>query len=274
MAEITKKETRGASMGVYSTLRIMGFAIGPLVGGFIKDKFGFNASFYVGSGFIFLALLLIQWWVKDVKPPKTREERKIKIKILDKNLINSGIVSAAIATFMMAASFSILTALENEFNKKLKINAFEFGIAFSMLMFTRLLTQVPLGKWSDKIGRKPSILGGLLLMCPATVMLGIAGSFIQLDIYRLVQGLAAAAIAAPAFAIAADLSSTGGEGRQMSIVTMGFGLGIATGPLLAGLLAIVFFELPFIALGVLCLISAWIVYHYMPETVKSESAWF
>ena len=274
MAEITKKETRGGAMGVYSTLRIVGFTIGPLVGGFLKDRFGFNSAFYAGFGFIILAMFLIQIWVSDVKVQKKKEGIGNKIKVYEKKLLSPGILSAAAATFMMAAAFSILTALENEFNSMLNINAFQFGIAFSMLMVTRLLFQVPLGKYSDSVGRKPLILAGLILMCPATILLGLSGSLNQLIIYRLLQGIAAAGIAAPAFAVAADLSRIGGEGRQMSIVTMGFGLGIATGPLIAGFLAVIFFELPFIALGVLSIASAWIVYRYMPETVVSEKALF
>ena len=274
MAEITKKETRGGAMGVYSTLRIVGFTIGPLVGGFLKDRFGFNAAFYAGFAFIIIAMFLIQIWINDVKVKKQKDEIKKKVKIFERKLLSPGILSAASATFMMAASFSILTALENEFNSKLSINAFQFGIAFSMLMVTRLVFQVPLGKYSDSVGRKPLILAGLILMCPATILLGIAGSLTQLIVYRLIQGIAAAGIAAPAFAVAADLSHSGGEGRQMSIITMGFGLGIATGPLIAGLLAVIFFELPFFVLGFLSLVSVWIVYHYMPETVVSEKALF
>jgi MFS family permease len=55
----------------------------------------------------------------------------------------------------------------------------------------------------------------------------------------------------------------------MSVLTTGFGLGIALGPLIAGLLAVVFFELPFLVLGALNLFGAWIVYRYLPETVRS-----
>ena len=96
-----------------------------------------------------------------------------------------------------------------------------------------------------------------------------------MDVHRLgLQLYTCLDAPSPAFAVAADLSRIGGEGRQMSIVTMGFGLGIATGPLIAGFLAVIFFELPFIALGVLSIASAWIVYRYMPETVVSEKALF
>ena len=72
---------------------------------------------------------------------------------------------------------------------------------------------------------------------------------------------------APAFAVAGDVSQAGGEGRQMSIITMGFGLGVAIGPLLAGVLAIHSFELPFVIGGLLSLVGAWVVYRYVPETV-------
>jgi len=87
---------------------------------------------------------------------------------------------------------------------------------------------------------------------------------------RILQGLASAAIAAPAFAFAADLSKAGGEGRQMSIITMGFGLGIAIGPLMAGVLAVSSFELPFILSGVMTLVIAWLFFHFVPETLKVD----
>lgn len=164
----------------------------------------------------------------------------------------------------------MMVALEDQFNERLNMSAFIFGLAFSALLLSRVFTQVPLGRLSDRIGRKPLIIGGLLLMAPTTALLGYAASATQLIVLRLIQGLASAGIAAPAFAIAADMSQTGGEGRQMSFITMGFGLGIALGPLLAGVLAVYSFTLPFIIGGLICLPGAWIIYHYVPETVNVE----
>jgi MFS family permease len=166
----------------------------------------------------------------------------------------------------------MMATLEPEFIQRLDSNAFGFGVAFSALMITRLILQVPFGWLSDRVGRKPLVVGGLVLMAPATVLLGLAGSMFELSAYRVFQGLASAAIAAPAFALAADLSTAGGEGRQMSIVTLGFGLGLAAGPLLAGLLGAIGFELPFILGGLLSLVGAWIVLRHVPETVSRDHA--
>ena len=267
MAVITEKETRGGSMGFYSTMRMTGFAMGPLIGGFLQVHFGFNAAFYAGAGFSFLAMLLIQLWVHDV--PVSEEVKVAKrFKIIDRSLLGAGILSAALATFVMANGFSMVTTLENEFNSRLDMTAIGFGIAFSVLMVGRLVFQIPLGRLSDFVGRKPLVVVGLLLMAPATALLGEVTDMYQLVLTRLFQGVASACIAAPAFAVVADLSQSGGEGRQMSVITMGFGLGLAAGPLLAGLLAVLFFELPFLVGGVMSLAAAGIVQHFMQETVE------
>ena len=270
MAFITEKETRGGSMGFYSTMRMLGFALGPPIGGFLKVRLGFNAAFYVGAGFSFLAMLLVQIWVHDVPAPKKATVPK-KFQIIDPSLLNAGILSAALATFVMANGFSMVTTLENEFNARLDMTALGFGIAFSVLMVGRLAFQIPLGRLSDFIGRKPLVLVGLLLMAPATALLGEVNTIHQLMLARFFQGVASACIAAPAFAVVADLSQRGGEGRQMSVITMGFSLGLAAGPLLAGLLAVLFFELPFLVGGLMSLMAAWIVLRYMPETVQRKA---
>jgi MFS family permease len=197
-----------------------------------------------------------------------------RFRIIDTSLLSPGILSAAFATFIMASSFSMVTTLENEFNLRLGINALQFSVAFTALMVGRLILQVPLGRLSDFIGRKPIVLIGMLLLAPATALLGEVTSLTQLIVLRIFQGITAAGIAAPAFAVAGDLAERGGEGRQMSIISMGFGLGLALGPLLAGLLAVPFFELPFLTMGILCLIGAWIIFRYMPETVHTKNVFF
>jgi MFS family permease len=267
MTSITRRETRGGSMGVYSTFRIVGFSIGPVAGGFLQTNYGFNTAFYAGAGFVLIAIILVHIWVDEVSGEIPDTKRR-NFRIIDPALLSAGIVATALATFLMASAFSMVTTLENEFNSRLGMTAVGFGVAFSTLMIGRLIFQVPLGHYSDKVGRRPLIIIGLIIMGLTTILLGEVTSFTQLVLVRLVQGIAAAGIAAPAFAVAADLSRRGGEGRQMSIVTMGFGLGIAFGPLLSGLLASFFFELPFFVVGVITTAGAWVVYKYLPETVS------
>ncbi|UII20956.1 MFS transporter [Fulvivirga ligni] len=265
---VSNKETRGGAMGVYSTSRMIGFAIGPVIGGYLQVNHGFDAAFIAGAGFVFLSVLMVLIWVKEVHVDNV--DSKKKSGVFDWSLYTPGILTGALATFTMASCFSMVTTLENQFNERLDITAFGFSVAFSMLMVGRLLFQVPLGHLSDKKGRRPFILGGLVLMAISTILMGEVQEMYQLIILRLAQGIAAAGIAAPAFALAADLSRKGGEGRQMSIITMGFAMGIAVGPLITGVLVNQFFELPFIVTGVAAFVSAFLVFKYMPETVTKS----
>jgi MFS family permease len=262
LAEGTERSSRGGSMGFYTTLRMVGFAIGPLLGGYLQVHFGFETAFIVGAILLVVGALLVQIWVHD-RPVRTNPVGNFKI--LDRRLLGNGLVYLGLAMFLMASAFSMMTALENEYNARLQQTAIGFGVAFSALTVSRLIFQLPFGRISDLIGRRPMIIAGLIVLAPATALLGYVTSTLELTGARAFQGLATAAIAAPAFALAGDISIEGGEGQQMSILAMGFGLGIAAGPIIAGALSVVQFELPFLIGAVMCLIGAWIVYRFVLE---------
>jgi MFS family permease len=267
MAASSEKETRGGSMGFYSTARMAGFALGPLLGGLLYEHFGFDMAFYGGTFFILLAMIMIQIMVKELPAaPATGQRRAFRF--IDRDLMNPGIFAAGLATFMMAATMSMVTPLEAQFNARLHETAVEFSMAFSALIIGRLVFQIPLGRFSDVYGRKPFIIGGLAMLAITTPLVGLVETTSQLIWLRAVQGVGSAAISAPAFALAADLTKTGGEARQMSIITMGFGLGLALGPLIAGILSTYTFDLPFAFIGVMLLLSAWIVFRKVSETVS------
>jgi len=173
------------------------------------------------------------------------------------------------STIVMASSLSMIAALETEFNARLSQTALGFGIAFSALTVARLFVQIPVGRLSDRIGRKKLIVLGLVALAPLTLLFGYVGSTMQLINLRLLQGVATALIAAPAFALAADLARKGGEGREMSFLTMGFGLGMGVGPLIAGVLGgYLGFEVPFYVVGAMCLVAAWLVAIWAEESIE------
>lgn len=264
MAIGTRHGTRGGSMGIFTTLRIVGFSVGPLLGGFLVVHFGFTAAFGVAAGLVGVGLLAVRIWVREQRPPR----KKRKFRIIEPGLFTASFLAIGTATLVMAASFSEVVPLEKQFNAHTGETAIGFGLSFTALMVSRLLLQLPLGRLSDHVGRKPLVICGLLVLAPATALIATSHSTWALAGWRVMQGVAAAAIAAPAFAIAGDLARGGSEGRQMSAATMGFTMGLALGPLLAGWLVWYSFELPFIVTAVLCIASAAAVYRFVPETVR------
>jgi len=96
------------------------------------------------------------------------------------------------------------------------------------------------------------------------LLMGLVTSPLQLIITRALQGVTSAAIASPALALAGDLSREDGHGRQISVVTTGFFLGIAVGPLMAGTCSQIAFALPFGLAAGLLLMGALIVFLFVP----------
>ncbi|MGH7571759.1 MAG: MFS transporter [Gemmatimonadota bacterium] len=267
LAAVTDRRTRGAAMGVYATFRMIGFAIGPLVGGFLVVHGGFESAFLAAAVLIVAAMICVQVWVEDPQrnagPPAPRPD-------LARQLLSPGLLGLGVAMFVMAADIAMMATLENEFNARLGQTAIGFGLAFSALTGSRLLFQIPLGSLSDRVGRRPLVIAGLLVLAPATATLGLVATTVQLVGARFAQGVATAAVAAPAFAMGADLSWEGGEARQLSVLTMGFGLGIAAGPLISGFLSLHGFELPFLVGAAMALAAAGVVWRWVPETVDRE----
>jgi MFS family permease len=261
----SEKASRGGTMGVFSTFRVSSLAVGPLLGGIVHDHFGFSAVFYTAAGCILLAALLVQWWVKEV-----RDQQIQTFRIWDRSLYANGMPALGFATFVMAGSFAMIAPLEQRMNAHLNESPTVFSVAFSALMVARIIVQFPLGRLSDRKGRKFLIVAGLVLLTIATLLIGWATAPWQFIALRMVQGVASGGIAAPVFALAGDLSRAGGEGRQMSIVTTGFALGISMGTLFAGLLAVYSLALPFVVIGAMGGIAAVMVYRMVPETVRKS----
>jgi MFS family permease len=118
LATETEKQTRGGSMGVFSTMRMVGFAIGPLIGGFLYENVGFNSVFFAGGLFIFLGFAVVQAWVKD--PPQPTDEGKGgDFRFVDRELLTAGLIALGFATFVMAVAYSMVTTLEQELNTRL-----------------------------------------------------------------------------------------------------------------------------------------------------------
>ncbi len=267
MTTATEKETRGGSMGIYSTMRIIGFAAGPFIGGYLADHFTFNSAFFAGGIAIFIGFVLVQLWVKEM-PTDLSAQRARPFKLFDLSILTPSLFGVSFASFSMALAIAMMVTLETQFNTRLNVTATAFSIAFSALLISRLIVQIPLGRWSDSMGRKPLIVAGLLLLVPSTALLGLVTNLIELIILRLVQGIGSAAVAAPAFALAGDTAAPGSEGRQMSFVTMGFLLGSAVGPLLAGILAVWSFQLPFFVGGGLALLGAVVAWRMVVDSVQ------
>ena len=97
------------------------------------------------------------------------------------------------------------------------------GIAIGIYGLTQAALQIPLGLLSDKIGRKPVILGGLLVFALGSVVAASADTLAWIVVGRALQGLGA--VASAVMALAADLTRE--EHRMKVMATIGMSIGFS-----------------------------------------------
>ncbi|HPE61338.1 MAG TPA: MFS transporter [Thiolinea sp.] len=129
------------------------------------------------------------------------------------------------------------------------------GLAIGIYGFTQALFQIPLGLASDRIGRKPVIIGGLLIFAFGSLVAALADSIWLIILGRTLQGMGA--IAAATMALAADLVREEVRARIMAFIGMSIGISFMVamilGPLVnawAGLSGIFWFTLALSLIGI------------------------
>jgi MFS family permease len=105
------------------------------------------------------------------------------------------------------------------------------GLAVGIYGLTQALLQIPFGLLSDRIGRKPVILGGLVLFALGSVIAASAEDIVWVIVGRAIQG--SGAISAAVMALAADLTRESHRTKAMALVGMTIGLSFAVS-LMAG----------------------------------------
>jgi MFS family permease len=108
------------------------------------------------------------------------------------------------------------------------------GLAIGVYGITQALLQIPAGLLSDHIGRKPVIIGGLLLFAFGSVIAALADSIYIVILGRALQG--AGAIAAAIMALTADLTREAQRIKAMALIGMSIGLSFAAALILGPLL--------------------------------------
>jgi DHA1 family tetracycline resistance protein-like MFS transporter len=137
--------------------------------------------------------------------------------------------------------------------------------ALAQFLFTPML-----GALSDRYGRKPIIVGSLLIEAVSLIFTALAGTLPMLLIARFVGGLGASNIGS-AQAVVADVTSPQERARGMGMIGAAIGLGFVLGPALGGTLSPLGPTVPFWVAAGIAAINIILVLILLPETKKRRS---
>jgi len=140
------------------------------------------------------------------------------------------------------------------------------GFVFAAFSISRSLLGPMVGRFSDRVGRKRILVGGLAAFSVLSILYSVAGSIWELAIYRFLQGAASVMVTPIAQAYVGDLTPKGREGRTINLLYAAMFFGVALGPLLGGQLSAAWsYHAAFAAMGGLSFVALLLVWWTVPS---------
>lgn len=232
---------RGARLGWFSSGNDMGATAGPLIGGFVLY---FTASYpvtYLAVGAIGVLTLAVVLVLPDVDR-QAREARPLASRAaefrrgLGEVLRTPPILVAAAIEAVMYLGYGAFLGFLPIYAKAAGLNDAEIAIVLGSQLAIAMLAKPITGRVSDRAGRKPVIVIGLLLCALALPLIFRSASLATLVPAAALLGLGVGAVTPVTTALIADLASARRLGAAMGVFGTIWDVGEAAGPMIAGFL--------------------------------------
>jgi MFS family permease len=143
----------------------------------------------------------------------------------------------AVALFVLLTDGNLATPLYAVYREKFGFSATELTLIFATYTIVLIPSLLLFGQLSDRVGRRPVLVGGLLTGAVGLALLALATDTAWLFVARAVQGVALGAVVGTAAAALVELHPNRDHSRAALATVLAQSGGSAAGPLVAGALA-------------------------------------
>jgi MFS family permease len=235
------RERRGAAMGTYTASTQAGALLGPVLGGWLVYAAGFPVTFLTAGVFGCIGVLLFMVLRLNPPPPRVAEKGMRPVladmwkgfRIVAKN--SRVLATSATDGAKMIANGALMAFLPI-YGVAVGLNPGEVGLLFGVQGVTSFFSKPVMGRVSDRVGRRPLIILGLLICAGTFVLIPQFSSLAILLVLAAGFGFGEAVVSSSTAALVADLSELKTLGAGMGMQGTIMDIGHASGPLLAGVL--------------------------------------
>jgi len=167
--------------------------------------------------------------------------------------------------------FAIVLPLLPFYALKLQATPSQIGLIIAAFSIAQILSAPVWGRVSDRYGRRPALLIGLLASAVAYIVFGLADSLWLLFVSRLVQG-AGGGTTGVAQAYVADTVEPSQRAKALGWLSAATGAGFMVGPLLGSLASHLGQAAPGFLAAALCVANAACAWKWLPESKRKDGS--
>ena len=244
VADVVPENERAKWVGIVMGSYGAGLIFGPVVGGILYDGWGFAAPFIASAMMAIIALIAAVVMVPETRTPDLRWREELRSRratvpasgesfwaSLPRPLYVFGtlLVLDFIGVFVFAF---VEPQMIFYFYDQLGWTTIQFGIVVGAYGLAMVFGQLVLGRSSDRFGRKPPIVLGILLSTSLYAGLVLVTSFPLMLLVAAVAGLGSALISPALSSYYLDITEEQYRARILGVKESSASLGGVLGPLL------------------------------------------
>src|SRR5205807_1233866 len=233
---------RGARLGWFSSANDIGATAGPLIGGFVLY---FTASYsvtYLTVGALGVLTFIVVLLLPEVDHTAAQEAKAFAARAAEftqgvaEVFKTPPIIVAAGIEAVMYLGYGAFLGFLPIYAKHVGLNDAEIAIVLGTQLVLAMVAKPITGRVSDRVGRIPVIIVGLLLCAAALPLIFRSGSLAGFLFAEPLLGVGVGAVTPVTNALIADLASARRLGAAMGVFGTIWDIGEAAGPMIAGFL--------------------------------------
>lgn len=175
-----------------------------------------------------------------------------------------------LTVFIHLLGFGLLLPILPYYAKTYGAGGLVVGLLSASFSFFQFLFAPVWGRLSDRVGRRPILLGSLIVTSASYLVFGFAHSLWLLFASRILAGIAGAVLPTAQTYIA-DTTSPEERTKGMGMIGAALGLGFTFGPAIGGALSHWGYSVPAFASAGFALLAAVLAFFLLPESLSPES---
>jgi MFS transporter, DHA1 family, multidrug resistance protein len=173
--------------------------------------------------------------------------------------------------FLVMVGFGIIIPVLPFYAENIGASPTQLGLLMAVYSLMQLLFAPMWGRISDRIGRKPVIMIGIVGLSLSFFLMGVSSSLWMLFVARIIGGILSSANMPTVMAYVADITAPEDRGKGMGIVGAAIGLGFVFGPAIGGVFSKISLSMPFYIAGVTSVLTFFLVWLLLKESLTQES---